>query len=471
MFRSDKSRMVGALTYSDLSGGLNVAVDRASVKPNELTQANNVTYDAATGMLMTRKGLFEWKSLSYSAVAFEYAAVLGGFLVSSSDHKLYLETQLTSTLLGTLTGTEIPTFAPWEEGYIVASGGALQKTDGTTLTSLGSPNGDIAFTREARVWVAAVGGDTLTASGIEDETNWTVDTNDMNAKDVDISAKDGLGIMAVVPASDNLLIFKGDGGDKSQAFMLSGLYPNWTVTPLATKVFCSGKRAAQSVGSIVYAMGIDGFRRLEPTDLSVPYQMMELDDNIRPLISDGISSGWIAYLPQSRHGWFVPDGGKQAYVLHGNGKWTTFSFPIQPLGATTDGVDEYVLAVDGIYKLDNCGTDGDDPFYWTIGFGTQAYIDPKVVKRIASQIVPLTAGNATLDVNGMTISVSYGAKHQRLVEDTDLVYYDTDLIGETTERKVLREVKRTNMRCSAIASALTGTGRIFFRAVEIKTAG
>jgi hypothetical protein len=153
----------------NFSGGLNIATDRSKLRDNELWKAEEIRYTelaAATKRGGTQRihaaaltaatpvrGGYSWRK-SGTAAAVDLA-ICGGLL-----YKLTYAIPVVPTLLGgTFNAAAYPSFAAFPatggvDSVFIADGGALNSTDGTTVTMriAGTPNVGVLFTYNRRLY-------------------------------------------------------------------------------------------------------------------------------------------------------------------------------------------------------------------------------------------------------------------------------------------------------------------------------
>ena len=118
-----------------------------------------------------------------------------------------LGTNTISNALGTLSGDLYPICASWEDGILIASGGALQYFNGTQLITLNSPTATSVCVQAGRILITDENN--IRYSSVGDETNWVEETNDdSSAKFIEAGYKDGGKLLAMVNLSSDVLIIK-----------------------------------------------------------------------------------------------------------------------------------------------------------------------------------------------------------------------------------------------------------------------
>lgn len=272
MKRSTKQATAAAvLDFSDFSGGLNLRTDPENIEQNELADCVNMTFSAAPGRLRTRAGL--------GAALHTFAADIDGmywhggalFIASAGTLSKYTPPQIQGgegdvTTVGPLTGTKAPAWAEFGTELFIASGGKIQKYDGTSLTEItDSPIAVVGlYARAGRLFCFESDSDTLHGSAVGDASTWAVPASatDSDPCDVQIGYKVAGNIVAAVPSLTNVIIFK----DKA-TFRLVNEYPDWTITEVSRDEAIANRDSAVNVaGYLFYLEKSKGVRLLQGTD-------------------------------------------------------------------------------------------------------------------------------------------------------------------------------------------------------------
>lgn len=172
--------IVQRIVYPSFNGGLNLSVPPESIEKNELREALNVEFSPVRGAMTVRGGIVSCERFDNNIDYVSAIPGYKGFILRKKNSKV-LYTYCYSVLKDItqrLTGSGDISIATWEDCYLVASGGKLQKlTDVSTtptLTTINSSpsNCSYVFVRNGRVGVVS-DDDTLTFSGVGDCEQWT----------------------------------------------------------------------------------------------------------------------------------------------------------------------------------------------------------------------------------------------------------------------------------------------------------
>lgn len=286
---ADKHSNTRSLVFADFSGGLNTTSAQEMLADNELWRCENMDCDTASGLLKVvdgNKRIFTPPD-GVTLWAMVYDKINEIFLVIDTERNVYeiqllervideiippvngieqrqfddvlrvITSPVMSDKIGTLTGTEYPVTAQWEDGLLLASGGKLQYYHNGTLETLtNSPAAATAvYVRTGRVLAndKTPGNESnLYYSAVGDETTWA-DTSgdDSTAKWLEVGYKDGGSIISFVPISSDIIILK----DNKCVYRLMGDYPDWTIAEASRNVEMIGALGFYAEGTSVYVLG------------------------------------------------------------------------------------------------------------------------------------------------------------------------------------------------------------------------
>lgn len=350
--------------YPAFDGGLNLAVPSESMAKNELKEALNVEFSHATGAMTVRGGLV-WSGRFATRIE-SVVPVQGrrGFLVKPVGTRdlYYFRWNNIWPVQGLLTGGGKLSIAAWDNDFLVASGGKLQRfSDSGALPSIetleNSPkNCRQVFILNGRVGVVS-GDDTLTFSWVGDCTKWDNDPDDESTGQfVEIGYKDGMNIKAVVPLSKDLIVFKSPENepDKGIIWRLTGEFPEWAVLAVAHNTGTFNTLSTQSIGNDVFYITVSGVASLssvtEYGEIKTAWPDRKVSTALTPLI-DNTAQLWD--IPVKQQLWVIPtSSSKEIWVLdYTRGIWTKFLFPEVLVYAV--GIDNTLFAFIGkdLYEI------------------------------------------------------------------------------------------------------------------------
>ena len=358
--------------YPTFDGGLNLSVPNESLPKNELKEALNVEFSPSTGALTVRGGLV-WSGRFDDEVDF-VVPVHGrkGFLVRKKGTKTvyYFQWNYIWPVSGELTGTGDLVLTAWDDEYLVASGGRLQKFITTGQPRLETISGSLdncrsVFVRNGRVGVV-YGDDTLAFSYLGDCDTWptlnsdgdivTNDNDPAGPQYVDIGYHDGMNIQCVIPLSKDLIIFKTPQKepDKGTIWRLTGDFPDWAVLEVAHNTGTFSSRSIQSVGNDVFYLTVSGLASLSSVTSYGEIKTQWLDRKVNHALTsviDETSQLW--NIPVKQQLWVLPSDDEDIIWVfdYARGIWTQFEFPKRPVYAV--GVDNalYVFIGRDLYNV------------------------------------------------------------------------------------------------------------------------
>lgn len=265
MRRTNKHN-VTAISFRDLTGGINVARYGEQIAENEMQVCENFLYERDSTKLVGRGGLSEpLFSFDSDIIGLYHDADSNTRFVFLADQTVWNVKGDTVSKIGELTGTQIPVCCKFQNKLWIASGGKLQYTDYTDIyTVTGSYDCDIVFERFARLAVTKTGQDNIYYSAVGDGTSWEDNTNDdSSGKWLEIGYGDSGDILAVVPLATDLMIVKSNGN----VYQLTGDndYNSWVVSRIATGTAPVGKGCATNIGLEVIYLSQNGLKALSTT--------------------------------------------------------------------------------------------------------------------------------------------------------------------------------------------------------------
>lgn len=413
-----------SVSYADFSGGLNTSNAEEMIAENELSRAINVELDKSTGLLRTAAGtlsLYDDEDRTFRAMAWD--AIGETFLVVDTLGKVYSwACGGALSEKGTLTGGLFPSFAAWEDGMLVASGGKLQYFHGGALETISSSpsvcNG--VFIKSGRV--VTYHGDRLEFSAVGDEQGWTeASDDDSSAKWLDVGYKDGGKIAGVTNLTSDILVFKDNG----HAYHLYGEYPDWALKEISREVGCRGFRACCSIANEALVLSRSMVQSVRTTEAYGDMRAEDVSRKVENKILDMPQGVHIRYIPALNQVWFV-EGSKRFLFLdvHSGGYFEReFNGHVQDALSVGDTV--YVLKPHAIQRLDaDSGFDEGLEVRWDFKCKTLVSPNEYLVKRARADITPFTDYNfsCTFRVGNVVVDGTLPKSAQALYEDWTYLY-------------------------------------------------
>ncbi len=373
---------------ADFSGGLNTAAAVDGIGETQLSQVINMELDHATGRLKTVSGTKDIFTADIFAVM--YDAINGVLLYADSNKAVYvasLDDGSISSSIGTLTGTLYPDTASWEDGLLIASGGKLQYYNGSTLTTIDSPNARSVYIRAGRVVITDDAN--VRYSAVGDETDWTEDSGDASSsKFVEAGYKDGGGFIGMGSLSQDCLLIK----DNRRVYRLSGEYPDWAIAEVSRNVECSGRRSFCSVADAVYILGKNEVQVLQTTDQYGDVKPANIATLVTSEIQALPENAAVRFVSPLSQIWFIGESGNVLlYDLSGQA-WYKRKFNNDVVDVFSVGDEVYVAKEDRVSKLDDTTFyDAGRPLAWR--FKAQRLVSKHdyLLKRTEISIIPFSS--------------------------------------------------------------------------------
>jgi len=332
---AQKHTNVQKISFTDLSGGLNLSKNGEAIADNELQQAENVEYDFLNGQITTVPGLVASATATSLITSMFYFPVNNTFIYTTSG-TMYATNLTTASVVGALTGGEVPYYELFNDKVIIASGGNLQTWDGTTLTAITVTNPIasanvvpyICKERAGRLVIIDKAHDYLFYSGVGDETNWTFDTTASNAKYIEVGYQDGCYITAATFLSSDIVIHKNNAqGTKQRIFKLNGEYSDWVVTLVAESEGAISRFSSVGALNDVYYLGISGFKSLSTVTEYGSIKAKDVGKNLNTFfIQNQVTADARMYhVPVKNQIWIKLQNDYYIYLYH----YTTNAFTIR----------------------------------------------------------------------------------------------------------------------------------------------
>lgn len=253
------------LQFSVFSGGLNLRSAAENIEDNQLSDCANMTYSTQPGRLRTREGI------GAPVCAFEDnvdgMCWYKGSLVVVCGRQIYVVTTAgVKALLGEASSTLVPSFVEFGEDLFIATGGKIQKFDGSVLSTVDdSPAHTVGlYARAGRVFCWERNSDTIRGSAVGNASIWTVPDSsvDSDPVDVQIGYKVAGNIVACVPLMNEVIVFKQDC-----VLRLGGEYPDWEVKEISRdEAIANSHSAVEVAGFLYYVERSKGARLLQSTE-------------------------------------------------------------------------------------------------------------------------------------------------------------------------------------------------------------
>lgn len=254
-----------------MSGGWNCRDTEENIATNELASVTNMTYADAKGRLRLRRGT--------GLALHTFSAPIGGMtwynskLCIAAGGSLWQWDDSGGGMgeIGALAGSARPSFQEFGGELYIATGGKLQKYDGTTLSTIEDSYSDTVglFMRDGRLccWRSSADyADYIYASYVGDPSTWTVpsgERTDADPVEIQIGYKMAGNIVAVMPMLSDLIIFKKDLVMR----LVGGLINTEGIYEVARNINVANQWSVANVGgSLFYIDKTKGAQLLEGVD-------------------------------------------------------------------------------------------------------------------------------------------------------------------------------------------------------------
>ena len=419
MYYSNQS----VVTYSDYAGGINVSSAPEQIGDNQLQTGLNVEYEYATKALKTVDGL---RALWTSDVEPEtgwYDKINNVNLFSNGQNLYKTDLSGAKVLLGTLTGTLLPQYHTWDNGTIIASGGKLQFTDGTTLTTLESPDGCHSVSDSEGRIIAGV-ADGIIWSNVGDMHGWTVTTVASDAKEaVKIGYKDGGHVVGIAFLSSDIVIFK----DNRRTFRLTGSYPNWVVKNISRNMPCLGRFAMVSNVNDLFVLDNEGLQRIDTVQDYGDIKGSLISSDVSSLLK-GLNSDCRMWHVYPKNQLWIDLGGTDQKVLVYHyllGCFTMRQFYGHVKDVWCFGDDVYIAKGNKILKLDPAiFTDDGQMMYFDVKGKRQISVNDFLIHKVTSSIRPSRYINADLYFGALRIPFPPHPYFRKCYGNTEKLYHN-----------------------------------------------
>ena len=336
------------IVHADFSGGLNTSASVDGIADNQLARAVNVEVDHATGKLKTVAGTVDVLDFP-NLFAAAYDEINRKILLVDEDKRVYaydLDTNTISNALGILSGNLYPICASWEDGLLIASGGALQYFNGTQLITLNSPTASSVCVQAGRILIADEKN--LYLSGVGDETNWEENANvDSSAKFLEVGYKDGGEVIGMVNLSSGVLLIKNN----RRAYRLNVGFPAWSLVEISSNAELSGRLSTCAVADLVFVLGQSEVQNIQAANFYGNAKPQNISLLIESEIKNLPKNSLLRYVPKKNQVWILNDESILIFDLVTQ-SWFKRQFNSKILDVLTIGDEIFIIKPDRVSKLD-----------------------------------------------------------------------------------------------------------------------
>lgn len=409
------------ISFSPLTGGVNVAVPPEQIAENEMRECENFVYSAHR--LVGRGGLQKVSDFESNVKGLYYDIDTNqtfAFLENRDAYALVLSsTESHREYLDKLTGIGEAKCCKFKDKLFIASGEHLQfydygDTADTLQTITGSPVCDNLFYRWGRLMVTMTGSDRVTYSYVGDATSelaWVENTNDPAASRwLDIGSDDSGDIVDIVPLATDIIIFKSNG--KAYQFCGDSDVNTWAVYNVAnftdlTGDFSAGF-AATNLGNQVAFLSLRGLKTLSATMDYGNIAAADIGDKFNPLLTEGLYEPEMYNFRRSKMLIIRPTADKTVFVAYHYGinaaTVLRFGMEIEHFLETKD--DMFVAAGNSIYRWTVEAVDDDGvPINYIIKPRVVLGSDKMLVKAVDTKFTSDRAGDVTVKTSNLQVTM------------------------------------------------------------------
>ena len=379
-----------SVVYKDFTGGLNTAIAADGIAENQMAECVNLEIDHSTGQLKTVGGTRDIAAVQSGDIfAAAWDSINDRLLLVLSDRTVH-DVRLPDAMIqsiGKLTGDLYPSYAAWENGVLIASGGKLQYYNGTELLTIDSPKATSVFVRGGRVLITDAAN--VYYSGVGDETNWTENSNDDSAsKFVEAGYKDGGSFIGMASLSSDIMLIKSN----RRVYRLSGEFPDWSISEVSRNVDCKGRMAFCSVADSVFILGHTEMQMLRTTEAYGDVMPQNMATLVEREIAQLPDATIVRHVPPLRQVWAIGEGGTVLVYDLAVNAWFLRKFNSQVLDVVSVKDKVYVVKRDRVSVItESTFFDEGEPLSWKFRARRLISQHEYLLKRSQVSIAPLTA--------------------------------------------------------------------------------
>jgi hypothetical protein len=459
------------ISMQNIMGGLCLLANPESIPDGTLAQMDNWEYGIYLNQPQVVPGIAPLFDMTINADTIFYDTIHSVWLASSGTN-LYTTDLSTKTLIGALTGIYKPIYALYDTYVLIASGGQIQKWDGTTLTTIvTSPLSHWVANRSGRVEAYNINSDVKNYSAIGDINGWTNNTSDISsAQFVDVGYKDASQIACTIPLATDSIVIKTSG--TVYRVISENDFTNISVVQAAQKTNAYNQYSGLALMNKAFFVGIEGFNSFSTV---TDYGAVKVDDP-----SPGyMVNGWLSHhidstsrmwhLPSRKQVWCKTSNQNEVLIYHYTlNTWSRryFKYPLRDVA--TIGTDVYIGYGTKIGKLDDTiGTD--DGYDMQAIMASKRYLPKRkkyLMKRVNFITHNILLGDLVMSVGGKIFPVDFTKPSGDIaIEDDDIAIEDSDPVVSNNFSTIR---KRTRKRTSAVQVIITvRSGRTAIRDLSI----
>ena len=242
--------------------------------------------------------------------------------------------------------------------------------------------------------------------------------------EVDIGYKDGGDIVAVVPMSSDVVVFKSSGS----IFRLVGEYPDWAIYEITRSQSLLTRFSIVQSQNDVFFLSPTGFSSLRAVQEYGNVKTSEEGYKVNSAISEIADTGAKVWsLPSKGQIWVRPETSEYVWVYHTiNKAWTKFKMPGAVTGhASVDSGTEYISIGQNIYTV---GGDDDNGTAITGYMKGKKFTAPNnyLIKRLRAEYTQNSPVTGSISTGLLSVPFVVTLAGDIAFSDTDIAYSDTD---------------------------------------------
>lgn len=477
---SQKHTDVKPVSFTDFSGGVNISKSPEAINDNEVQSAENFEFNYMNGALSTAPGFVEVFNASGDILSLFYLPFNNTFVYTVAS-AIWVTDLSTKTYIGDLTGVQLPDYEIFNSKVLIASGGNLQSWDGSTLSTIviaGISTGTIlpyiVKEDDSRLLVVDYNDDYFYWSGIGDETNWTFDTNDANAKFLEVGYQDGCQIRAVTKLSQDIIVYKNNSKNtKPKIMRVAGKYPNWQVLNVAESECSVNRFTSVSAGNDAFFFGVSGFKALSTVTEYGSIKSYDAGKNVNSFLSKNFSfnDARMWHVPSKNQIWIKLQNDRYVYMYHYAGSaFTSRRFVTGNVTSLVNVDDEvYIVIGQKILKMDeNVFSEDGATYTGVLKLKRLTAQNNLLILRAFISAETLGVGSAVLTIGRYPIQLNLSGVGVPIYGDIGDIYGDTGAIWEDSS---VQSSLWMNHRVKSIDITLqVNSGGVALRSIDLQVA-
>lgn len=476
------------IEYAGFNNGIDLRTSPEAIPKDALVDATNMEYDAESGLFRTAWGVEQIHTAGATMDNTTRGYVFNGNLLYNCQQDLYRLPLATitagATMVGSLTGTNAPSFTLFKDNCLIASGGQLQRLSASwtigTLTASATAC-DKVWSRFGRVCTVAAGDDYINYSGLYDETAWDLATEpakdwtsagDLDPAYIEVGLGDGCDIVGVSFLGPDVLIFKRGTLNENitKLYRVIGEPFDWQIPQAANNIDCKNLWSVTNFSNEVWVLGRNGLKGIQTVADYGDVKQNEAGEKINATLAmntDEYAKVWT--VNARKQVWIKSQNDNRVWLFHPlqyspvtqtRGAFTIYNFGFNVHDVVESGDNIYILGNDRIYKY----TKTVAPPRYSFETGSNVLLNPYVLDRVKATGSGFLTGSAVIYIGGCNVPVSYGSSEDYLYDDSEYVFDDTDILGAVSTFSI---DKRRTKRVNQFTVRVQGTGSAGFRMIVI----